>query len=96
VQYGLHLSGEVMRNALCTAFLLVLFIGTTAHADEPISVCDLIKPGPFLDRLITVKARMLFSIHGSFFLLTRGPHQDKKYGDDIPVLSPNTLGTPEG
>jgi hypothetical protein len=92
-----------MAPRLRTAFLLVLFIPTTTYPassvperiNEPISVCDLIKPAPFLGKLVSIKARMLFTPHGGYLLAESCSHKVKKYADDVALLWPGTENAPK-
>lgn len=91
-----------MRQRSCGAFFLALLIPIAAHAQvstpksikDPISVCDLIKPAPFLGKLIAIKARMLFTPHGGYLLAESCSHKNKKYADDVALLWPGTDDAP--
>jgi hypothetical protein len=63
-----------------------------SSAAGPISVCDLAKPGPILGKLITIKARMLFTMHGSYLLGDSCPSKDVF---DVAVLWPGADNAPQ-
>jgi hypothetical protein len=86
-----------MAQRLRTAVLFALFFPMAADSVsvpesviEPLSVCDLTQPAPFLGKLVTIKARMLFTMHGSYLLAENCVIKDQKYAQDVAVYWPTS------
>jgi hypothetical protein len=71
-------------------FVAVSGISSCYGEQNPLSVCDIMRPKGLLEQSIQIAARILFTMHGAF--LTTDSCSDHSY--DIVILYPGIEGTP--